>query len=227
MTKQSNFKQKVRARMLKTGERYAAARKALLDQASKHTSSSSRAWIAQPDISDESVITKTGKNLDEWCDIIEAWDGDQNDHTAVATYLREELNVDSWWAQGITVSFERITGKRLPYQQKDGTFTANKSKVLPLLEAVLRQLFLSDDGRDDLFPNQHTELLSKPDAKNLRIKLEPGTALIWTEPQKSGKTKLTVSHEKLPTFDDVEQWKFYWEELMAAIEESSNGTTGK
>ncbi len=220
MTKNSNFKQLVRTRMLKTGERYAAARNALLDQTQKNTSGSARVWIAQPDLSDESVIAKTGKSLNEWCDIIEDWNGDQSDHTAVATYLRDELDVDSWWAQGITVSFERITGKRLPYQQKDGTFTASKSKVLTISEAELRQLFLSDEERDNLFPDQRTELLSKPDAKNVKIKLELGTAIVWTEAQNNGKTKITVSHEKLPTYDDVEQWKFYWEELFEAIEES-------
>lgn len=220
MTKNSNFKQLVRTRMLKTGERYAAARKALLNQTQRNTTGTARVWIAQLDLSDESVITKTGKSLNEWCDIIEAWSGDQTDHTAVATYLRDEIGIDSWWAQGITVSFERITGKRLPYQQKDGTFTASKSRVLPMPEHELRQLFLSDEERDNLFPEQHTELLSKPDAKNLKLKLELGTAILWMEAQKNGKTKITVSHEKLPTFDDVEQCKFYWDELLGAIEEN-------
>ena len=33
-----------------------------------------------------------------------------------------------------------------------------------------------------------------------------------------GRTKVAVQHEKLPTYDSVEEWKFYWAEWLDAID---------
>ncbi|HMO43459.1 MAG TPA: hypothetical protein PKB04_09090, partial [Phenylobacterium sp.] len=59
-------------------------------------------------------------------------------HTAIARWVREEHVPDGWWAQAVTVSYERITGLRLPGQMADGTFTANVSRTMQVDADALR-----------------------------------------------------------------------------------------
>ncbi len=217
MTQQESFKRRIRARMAKTGERYLAARRALIEKAGGERR---RPWVSEPETSDEAVRAATGRGWDDWCDLIDAWPGRADGHSAIAAYLQDHLDVDGWWAQSVTVGYERITGRRLPHQRPDGTFTAGKSRTIAVNGDVLRKMLLDDQLRADLFPGKQTELRSKPTSKVPRVAIGPGTAQIAIEPRRDGRTKVVISHERLPTLDDVAEWRFYWSEWLDAIDES-------
>ncbi|MDP9071405.1 MAG: hypothetical protein M3N68_09010, partial [Actinomycetota bacterium] len=204
MTRQESFKRRIRARMEKTGERYGAARRVLVEQAS---TGRRRTWAAEPETSDDSVRSATGRGWDEWCDVLDAWPGHTEGHTAIAAHLQHNHGIDGWWAQTVTVGYERITGRRQPYQQPDGTFSAHKSRTVTADPAVLRELLLDETDRADLFPGLDTELRSRPTSKVIRLAIGPGTAQIAIDPRADGKAKVTVEHERLPTLEEVEQWK--------------------
>ncbi|MGH9890772.1 MAG: hypothetical protein ACREA0_02055, partial [bacterium] len=141
MTKQESFKERIRSRMEKTGERYNAARRMLIEQADGRKSSG-RKWIAEPEMSEETIRANTGRGWDEWTDLLDSWSATTKGHTAIATHVRESYGVDGWWAQSVTVGYERIKGLRLRYQGPDGTFTANKSKTVKVDPKALRRMLL-------------------------------------------------------------------------------------
>ncbi|MGH8929046.1 MAG: hypothetical protein ACRDWH_11885, partial [Acidimicrobiia bacterium] len=115
---------------------------------------------------------------DEWCDLLDGWSGHTQGHTAIAIYLQDVHGVDGWWAQAVTVGYERITGLRLQYQQPDGTYTANKTRTVSADPKALRALLLDDTDRADLFPGIETELRSRPVSKVIRIGIGGGVAQI-------------------------------------------------
>lgn len=194
-----------------TGEKYGAARRLLIEQANRN------GWVSEPEMSDERVAEATGRGWDEWCSIIDTDPGRDAGHSAIAAHLVQHHGVNSWWAQTVTVGYERIRGLRLKYQMTDGTFTAGKSKTVGIDNELLRKMLLVD--RDDLFPGFETELRSKPESKNVRIAIGPGTAEFTLEPTRDGRTKVTVSHAKLPTSAEVTAWRGYWADWLAALEE--------
>ena len=202
--------------MEKTGEKYGAARRTLIEQSS---GGGSRTWVSQPEMSDDAVHEATGRGWDEWCDLIDAWPGHTEGHGAIAAYVADTHGVDGWWAQTVTVGYERITGARLPYQLPDGTFTANKSRTVTVDAAALREMLLDDQDRADLFPDQATKLRSKPTSKVLRVGIGPGVAQIAIEPKDDGRTKIVIAHEKLPVAEDVVRWKAYWSDWLDAVDE--------
>ncbi|HEY3428576.1 MAG TPA: hypothetical protein VGK83_07930 [Acidimicrobiia bacterium] len=219
MTKQESFKDRIRTRMEKTGERYNAARRVLLEQsASKRTSS--RNWVAEPEHTEETIKANTGRGWEEWRKVLDAWSADTKGHTAIAAHLREKHGVDGWWSQAVTLGYERIKGLRLKYQGTDGTFTANKSKTVRADAKLLRRMLVSEKDRKDLFPDFETELRSRADANTLRIGIGNGAALIYIEPLADGRAKVTISHEKLSSTEDVELWKKYWSEWLTALDGS-------
>jgi len=215
MTRQESFKRRIRARMEKTGEKYGAARRALIDPSEEP----GRRWVSQPDMADAAVREATGRGWDEWCDLIDAWADDATGHSAVASHLTDDHGVDGWWAQTVTVGWERITGRRLPYQRPDGTFAVSKSRTMQVDAAELRQMLLSDTDRADLFAGFDTSLRSRPTTKTLRVGIGGGYALFDLAPADDGRTKVTVSHEGLTAADEVEGWRDYWDRWLEAVEE--------
>lgn len=213
MTRQESLKRRIRARMEKTGERYTAARRQLL------TDIGGRRWISTPETSEETVREATGRGWDEWCDVIEASPVAGADHSTIATYLTDEIGLDGWWAQSVTVGFERITGRRLPHQRPDGSFTVSKSKTLDLDREELKALLLDMEAHADLFPGLETEIRSRPGSRDPRIALGGGSVLFSLDQVGSGRVKLTVSHERLAHPDDVERWRVYWGEWLEALAE--------
>ncbi|MGL5856895.1 MAG: hypothetical protein ACRC35_00535 [Angustibacter sp.] len=57
--------------MAKTGERYAAARRVLVER-----SRSTKVWAAESEMSDEAITSRTGRGWNDWCDLIDAWPDD-------------------------------------------------------------------------------------------------------------------------------------------------------
>jgi hypothetical protein len=212
MTTQEAFKRRIRARMAKTGERYVAARRALLTEPD--------GWVSRPDTADDAIREATGRGWDEWRAVIDAWPGHDRGHTAVARWLVDEHGVPGWWAQNVTVGWERITGRRLPNQRTDGTFNANRTRTVTVDRDALRALLLDDEGRDDLFPGLEVTLRSKPTAKALRFGVGPGVAIIALDPLADGRTTISVAHEKLPAAEDVEVWKAYWGDWLEAVDDA-------
>ncbi len=206
--------------MAKTGERYGAARRVLLEQAEASAAAPGRTWVSEPEQADDRVLAATGKAWNDWCDIIEAWPGRDDGHTAVAAWLRADHQVDMWWSQSITGGWERITGRRLPGEMPDGTFTANKSKTVAGDAALIRKMLLDDELRDDLFTGKSTELRSKLDAKAIRIEFTHGVAAISLTDKGGDRVAITVQHSKLPNSDAIDEWKFYWDEWLDAIDEA-------
>jgi hypothetical protein len=176
--------------------------------------------VSDPLHSDDLIREQTGRGWDEWRDLIDAWPGHADGHAAVAAWLQEQHGIGGWWAQSVTVGWERITGRRLPHQMADGTFTANTSATITTDPAVLRELLLDAEGRRDLFRGLDTTLRSRHTSKNVRLGLDDGVAQIAMVPRDDGRVTLHVQHAKLPSPEDVAFWKAYWAEWLEALDDS-------
>jgi hypothetical protein len=193
---------------------------------SEPSAAHARPWAAEPVHSDAKIRENTGHTWDEWIDLIDAGPGRTAGHTAIAAWVQAVHGVPGWWAQGVTVGYERITGLRLPGQMPDGTFSVSRSRVLGLSADRLRAILLDDSGRADLFPGLDTVLRSKPTSKALRFAAASsgaplGSLLFSADPQPEGRLRLTVTHDKLTGSDEAERWKQFWADWLAAVERAA------
>jgi len=76
-------------------------------------------------ISDETVREKTGKTWEEWFAILDDWNAPAKGHKLTARYLSAEWQLTPWWAQTVTVRYERSRDLRAIGQRSGGKFTVS------------------------------------------------------------------------------------------------------
>lgn len=133
MTQAKKLKRKIRARARKTGERYSAARRHVLaarDRPPAKTTPATPRAAKGGGLSDAAARTRTGRSLESWFTVLDAFGAVQKGHTAAARHLSDDHGVDGWYAQGITVAYERASGLRTTNQRMNGSFEVSVSKTL-------------------------------------------------------------------------------------------------
>jgi uncharacterized protein YndB with AHSA1/START domain len=94
-----------------------------------------------------SAVSKgTGRTLDEWFVVIERAGKTSAPHKEIADFLHEEHGVGYWWAQELTVEYEKHVGRRVLGQTQDGLFQVGVSKTLRAPAAAVWRLLDSPEG---------------------------------------------------------------------------------
>ncbi len=186
----------------------------------------SSTWASEPEHPDDAVRERTGHGWAEWVELIDAGPGRNAGHPAIARWVHEQ-GVDAWWAQAVTVGFERITGLRLPGQMADGTFSVSRSRTLRWTVEGLRAAIEDDARRAELIPELALTPRSRPGVKSPRFAAthgaEPvGVVQLAIDAVAGGRTRLTVTHERLATADEAEHWKAWWGDWLAALPEDED-----
>ena len=215
MTRQRSFKRLVRARMEKTGERYAAARASLL--AAQEPKATGAPALT---VSDEVIRRRTGRGWEEWFDLLDDWGAIARPHREIARWLASEQGIDGWSAQSVTVSYERARGLRAVGEHADGfAVTASKTVAVPVeqlydavVDASLRKRWLPDG-------NLRERTATRP--RSARFDWGDGATRVIVGFAAKGETKSTVSleHAKLPDAAEAERMKAFWRERVAALKE--------
>lgn len=65
-------------------------------------------------VSDQALIEGTGANWRTWLELLDERGAAGLDHAAVTRMLMREFEIDGWWAESITVAYERERGLRAP-----------------------------------------------------------------------------------------------------------------
>ena len=224
MTRQQSFKSRVRERMDKTGERYTAARKRLLDKSApppppRPPSAAPEGMRAK--FSEDALIEKTGRGWDAWFAILDAWGGTGRTHTAIAKWLVADQGVDGWWAQTITVGYEQARGMRAPGQLSDGSYSATGSKTVAVPVERLYQAFADDAVRALWLPDVEVRVRGGTPPRSLRADwLADSTRLVAGFDAKSEtKSQVGIIHEKLPDAETAATLKAYWRERLAVLKQ--------
>ncbi len=112
MTTQKTLKRRVRARAAKTGESYTAARAQVL----RKTDPPEPDTMTLTGMTEEAFVRGSGKPIGEWLDILDAWGAGEHSHTDIARWVVKEHGIGGWWAQSVTVAWERARGLRVLHQ---------------------------------------------------------------------------------------------------------------
>lgn len=213
MTKNADFKRLVRARMAKTGESYAAAR-AQLKAPPGGPTPDEFADIAG--MSDEAVKAKTGKDWVQWVAALDQHDCATLSHAQIAKLVGEHWpEIGGWWAQSVTVSYERIRGLRVKGQLCTGDFAASRSKTYPV---SVQRLFEAFGEERDAWIGTPTEVRTATPHRSVRLTWPDGTIVAaWFTDKGPDKSSVAIQHDKLESEARREAEKRAWGERLKRL----------
>ncbi len=211
MTKQRTFKRRVRTRMEKTGESYSAARRNLLPRTSVVPDD------FRPPIAEPALVDATGHGWEHWLAELDTWGALDHTHRDIAAWLREERGVAGWYAQSITVGFERARGLRAVGQRSGGIWVADASKTVA---APVERLYAA---WEELARREDLRLRTATAPRNARYDCgdDGSRVIVGFEAAGPAKSRIGLSHERLADAAAVAERKAYWRERLAALAEAA------
>lgn len=255
MTRASALKQVIRARAAKTGERYTTARRhvlaALKPSAISIAKPPSATVVPKPaastsalratadkkvrgGLSESTSLRITGHGLEHWFQVLDRFGGVEKGHTASARHLADDHKIDGWYAQGITVAFERARGVRGVNQRCDGKYEVSVSKVVAADAAGVIKLFTDKRLRKRWATSVDANLVKaisaaidapkskgwvvRPDGQGRwRYKWGETTVQCNLYPKAGGKVSLVVTNLNLAGADSVEERRTLWKAALNAL----------
>lgn len=245
MPRDKDLKRIIRARMEKTGEAYTAARAHIVGKSKDRatttptnepttpaiepttpaTSPASPARATPPrdlaaiaGMSDDKVREKTGQDWAGWTQALDDASAAGLEHGAIAKLVHERFGVGNWWAQTVTVGYERIKGLREPGQQRSGTYEINKSRTVGVPVERLFDACADDATRRRWLTDAQPVVSTATRPRTMRLRWGDGTLVgLYFTDKGAAKSSVAVQHAKLPDRATADRLKTYWGERLDAL----------
>ena len=213
MPVQKDLKRLIRSRMQKTGESYTAARSQVVKGSPRPAEYASIAGM-----SDEAVRSKTGRTWKQWVQQLDAIEATRMSHREIAKHLHESREISGWWAQMVTVAYERIRGMREVGQRCDGQFQASKSKTFAVPISRLYRTFSVKRTRSRWLGDVEMTIRTSTVDKSMRMTWPDGTSVnAYFTAKGPQKSQVAIQHAGLAKKKDVANRKEFWTEKFATL----------
>lgn len=240
MTVQKSLKRRVRARMSKTGERYAAARhqllaKELADAPPSGTLPSDAPLAEPPAVPDEPstaasfrgdratsdlvIASRTGRSWSEWFALLDAWGAADRPHPEIARWLNAEHGVSGWWAQELTVGYEIAIGRRRPGQRPDG-YEISVSKTFAAPVERLFEAFVGEAERTRWLPGVSMKVRTATPYRTARFDWGDGATRVAVgfRAKADSRSSIALAHHRFKDAETAERQRSLWRERLGALQ---------
>lgn len=167
--------------------------------------------------SDSAIRNATGMGWDEWRAILDDWGAADREHAEIARYVATEHGVPDWWAQGVTVGYERMIGRREAGQRNDGSYSASASKTVAVPIETVHQALI-DDAQRSQWLGEGILTLRTQTPKSARFdEPESGLVVAFFLTAKGDKTAVQAQADNIASADASAAWKVIWKERLSAL----------
>jgi uncharacterized protein YndB with AHSA1/START domain len=176
-----------------------------------------------PGMSDEAVRKATGRTWPQWCAVLNKAGARAWDHKTIARYLHERRGVAGWWAQMVTVGYERLVQGRRAHQ-KGRHYEVSVSKTIAAPVGDLFEAWQDPAARARWIGNGDVHVRKATRNRSMRItwdasRGERATSLgVNFYARGKGKSLVQVNHGKLPTQAAAARAKRAWGARLAALQ---------
>ena len=173
----------------------------------------------EPAMDDARIQAATGKGREAWFAILDAAGADQLAHRDIARLLGEEHEVPGWWAQTVTVEYERARGLRAKHETPGG-FAISKSKTLRAPVEAVHHAWADADART-AWLDVDLDVSSATPHRSVNGRVGTGGRVaVWLTAKGEDRTQVSVSHEQLPDAETAEREKQAWTERLSRLAEA-------
>lgn len=169
--------------------------------------------------SEQAVLGATGRERKQWFELLDAWGAATRAHRDIAAWLRSNHNIENWWAQTLTVDYERARGLRRPGAKRDGTFSMTASVTVEVSAKRAFAAFVGTKLRQRWLPGTTMrERTSKP-GRSARFDWKDGSTRVNIGFTAKGtrKSQIALQHERLPNAKAAKNMKTFWRNHLNAL----------
>lgn len=170
--------------------------------------------------SDAAARKSTGKSWEEWCGILDQAGAAAWEHRAIAQWIQQHHpEVSAWWAQNLTVGYERARGLRAVNEKSDG-FAAGKSRTFRASLDRLYQAWADDEARAAWLGEAEHEVRGGTRRRSLNLDwgADGSRVRAWFSQVGEDRSRVSVQHEKLPDAAAVEAAKGFWSAALDRLQ---------
>jgi hypothetical protein len=169
--------------------------------------------------SDEAVLGATGRSYEDWFRLLDEAGMAARRHGEIASALSDHHGVDSWWAQTVTVGYERARGLRPAHGGRDGLFSVSASKTVGVPVERLFEAFTEDDLRARWLPEGGLRERTSQPGRSARFDWGDGQTRVNVgfHPKGAARTQVAVAHERIADAETAEQTRQRWRERLNAL----------
>ena len=169
-----------------------------------------------PSMSDDAVKARTGKGWMSWFNILNKANASAMPHQQIANLLYEKHGAPGWWAQMITVEYERARGGRQKNETADG-FSVSVSKTMPVALPKLYRAFSDAKTRAKWFPKGEVEPGKCTVNKYWRGKWNGARLEVGFYEKGAGKAQVAIQVNRLAKKADVEKARAAWKKAVETL----------
>jgi hypothetical protein len=167
-------------------------------------------------IGDEAIKKATGRTPEKWFDILNKAGGKKMTHTDIARFLSTHYIKSGWWAQMVTVEYEREQGRRKVNENADGFIVGVHKTVHMPLKQLEKEW--NDLASSHLVAQKHLmPIPTKSKRRMLRYKADVGSLVVYFDDRGEGKSRIMVESVRLPSQKMVEENRTFWKKVLSNI----------
>lgn len=165
------------------------------------------------------------KSWEAWLVLFESNGAAKLSHTQIAALAEEQmpgtLENGRWWAQVAAIAFEQHAGLRVPGQLSTGEFRVGASRTVPMGRDEALAAWIERFGSDETHlgyavSNRRNSVTEKRSFYRFSLdgagKVEIAAAL-----KDDSKSILSITHEGLPSGEQIEEWRAYWKAQLTRL----------
>ena len=176
-------------------------------------------------MSDAALKAKTGRTWDQWFTLLDKAGAAKMTHGAIAKLVATRHKIPGWWAQAVTVGYERAPGLR----KVNETLAGFRTGVSRTLDAGMDAAFGAWDNAKTraALLKEKVDLSTRNPGKNLRFAWKVGRVEVRFVVKSPKKTQVTVDHTGLKSESQVDKFKTQWSETMDKLGDKLRGKPKK
>ena len=175
-------------------------------------------------MTEEAFIRGSGKPLREWLEILDAWGASEHGHSDIARWVVKEHGIGGWWAQSVTVAWERARGIRVLHQDPAG-FSISVSKTVAAAAMRVSDAWTDASLRSAWLPDAPIRLRRSTRGRSARFDWDEPPSLVGVMLFAKGdaKTQISLGHQKLPDADAADRTQAHVARTPLRAEGASRG----
>jgi hypothetical protein len=239
MPRDKDLKRLVRSRMRKTGEAYTAARAQILkkpaarpaphDSAPVVATAPTALGLNQPTpaqyaalagMTDAAIKAKTGCPWERWVRTLDRLGAAEMSHRDIVRIVHTKYKIEGWWAQTVTVGYERIKGLRARGQRRDGTYEATRSRTFAVPVQALFRAWADPAVRRRWLRGARVKVRTATAPKSMRLDWPDGGIIaVGFTAKGTAKSMVALSQARVPDRPTADRLKAFWSAQLDALGE--------